>query len=73
MRTELQLRFVSDWTDSRGEEKKRPKVEKSFLDDEFEGSDDPRMISNRVREAERHSLVRSIYDRTNISANIEHL
>ena len=46
------------------EERKRSKGEKVFLMTN-EGSDDPRRSSSSVREAERRSLLRSIYDKTN--------
>ena len=46
--------------------RKKKKIEgsKGVLDDECEGSDDPRRSSSSVREAERRSLFRSVYDTT---------
>ena len=69
VRTELQLRFA--WCMiglTRGNMiwKKR----KGVLNDECEGSDDPKRSSSRVRETERRSLIRSISDRTKLSASI---
>ena len=61
------------WTDSRGirfVRNEKIEVRKSVPNDECEGSDDPRRISSSVRDAERRSIFRSFYDRTNFSASI---
>ena len=80
VRTELQLRFA--WymigltrEEYDSEERKRTKgkkntEEKGVLNDECKRSDNPRGSS--VREAERRSLLHSIYDRTNFSDSIKH-
>ena len=44
-----------------------------ILDDEYEGSNDPKRSGSSVREAETRSLFHFIHDRTNISAGVEHL
>ena len=76
VRTELQLRYawclIGPWGICLGRKKKFERGE-SVLNDECERSDDPRRSSSSVREAERRSLFRSIYDRSNFSASIEHL
>ena len=78
VRRELQLRFA--WCMiglTRGEydSEKKEKIEgrKGVINDEVEGSADPRSSSSSVREAERRSLICSIYDRTIFSGSTEHL
>ena len=70
-RATTEVRLVYDWTDSRekrfGRKKKIERGE-SVLNDECERSDDPKRSSSSVREAERRSLFRSIYDRADFSA-----
>ena len=75
-RVTTEVRLVDDWVDSRGicfGRKEKIEGRKGVLNDEVERSDDPRRSSSSVREAERRSLFRSAYDRTNISASLEHL
>ena len=50
------------------QKKEKDRREKDVLNDQCERSDDPRRSSSSVREAERGSLLHSIYDRLNYSA-----